>query len=251
MIKIKGFTLFITFSLIFTSCFTGFFAETEESIEGIERQHYTTVQFNNSTTGNSGHKILKVKVFSDLARNNPMGEAVPPRTTSDIVDCTPSSMHDFYFTFYLNINGVEIPFSPPSDKGGFHSYPVKRNDNTVVPIPPISERNPNANEILVTDALFLVIRNLSSSTIDLSTGSSGMHTTQTTVDGMQYILANQSGTYRLTTTNISNYVVMINYITPVPLPITTVERGKFYIFNFNGSTLTLSDEKNIAWGNSL
>ena len=243
MLRINGLCLLSAiFLLVFSSCFTGFFPETKETIDGIERVHTTTVQFSNVG-------IFRVKVFIDNGRNDQIGD-IPALSTSNPVECYPHALFNFYLTYFLKINDIVIPFAPPLNKGGFHPYPVPRNINTVVPIPHLNESITNPDEVLITDAYYFSIKNSSSRILNLAFGSGGTSVIQETIGGEVNIMANQTGVYKLTNTNLSSIGLIVGAITNLPLPISSVTRGSIYSFEYNGTSLYLLNETQITLRNT-
>jgi len=243
---IRGF-FFIIFILILSlsSCFSGFFPQNdEEKIDGIERAHSTRVQFSNINA-------FKISVFINGNRDlsTQIGYDVPAYTTSEFVECAPSSLFSFYLRYYLNISDVEIPYNPPFGKGGLVTYPVPRNKETTVPIPSLF--NPSFNidldELLVTDSYYFSIKNTSLSTFNLLIGN----IPQTSTDGIEYIINDQTAVYRFTSTNLSNIKLVANLVNEFSFPLATVERGKVYSLEFTGYSILHHKTVDITLRNSV
>jgi len=248
---IKFYFTIVILTMLFSSCFTGFFPTTEESITGIERHHTTRVRFNNNTGGLNLFNRHRVSVFSDMNRQTKIGQDVAPNSTSGFFECTPSNLFSFYLTYHLTIGGVNIPYNPPLERGGWLPFPVKRNEDNTVPIPPLAEvMTGQLNDLLITDAFYLAIKNNGSFVMSLMAGIM----TQIPVNSIEpYIQPGQTGIYRLENQTLSglNILVLLN---TYPFPINTAYRGNVYLFDFDGNDILhnpATDVIEITVSNSL
>jgi len=246
MIRFKNYFLLLVFALIFSSCFTGFFDETEEKIDGIKRAHSTKVCFENSGANN----IHKVSVFYDNDRTSKIGNDILPGQISDSYDIFPSHLYTFYLTFYLSISGVEIPIAPSAADGGMLQEPIKRDEENTVKITSLFTSVSDIDKILVNDCYYITIKNATGPAFAFLSGNQ-LYNVVGGEEGDEYITVGKTAIYKLTATTPSNPRIQVSG-NPYTLPVTTFERGKVYSFTYNGgSSIVFDGSKDISLNSTL
>jgi len=238
MIRFKSIYL-LFLALFLSSCFTGFFPETEEVIDGVVRAHATKVCFRNTGPTN----VHKVTVYYDNDRTDKICDVLPG-ATSALSDIFPSSLYSFFVTFYLTISGIEIPVAPSPGDGGLLQHPIKRDVENTVPIVSIFTLISDLDKILVNDGYYITIRNVTGPVFSFLAGSQ-LYNVVGGEEGDEYITAGNTGIYKLTATSPYNPRVQVSTVS-YTLPITTFERGKVYSFAFNGSSVAYLGVKDIS-----
>jgi len=242
MKRLKCFYFLTILTLLSVSCFTGFFPENKETIDGIERPHTTKIHFNN--TG-----IHRAIVFSDHNRMHKIGDATPNGLSASY-DFSPSFLFDFYLTYYLSISGVEIPFIPPMSQGGVIQEPVRRDqDNSINIISLLNRPLLDPDTILINNVYYIAINNSSLESFRFMTGVF-INNVVDGKEGDEVIEPGKTGIYMLAATQQPTPRVRV-VLTDYPLSITSFERGKVYSFDFNGSFVTLNSITDITLSNSM
>jgi hypothetical protein len=244
MKQLKGVCLLAVFVLFFSSCFTGFFPETKELIDGIERPHTTRVRFSNLGESN----LHRVSVFSDSGRKSKIGNDIAPNSISELEDISQSFLFDFYLTFHLPIGGIEIPFNPSARDGGVLQEPIVRDQENTINIISLFTRISDHNRILVNDGYYIIIRNAGGPTFSFLTGNL-IHNVVNGNEGDEYISNGNTGIYFLTQNNPNNPRIQV-VGQPTALPPTNFERGKVYSFVYNGSSVSFERVADITLNNS-
>jgi len=190
-------------------------------------------------TGNTKIKFTNleqypVTVYRDSLRQNEFAKVAALGSTVVAAESSASGTA-FYPTFHLelfDIPGISVPYNAP----GIVTPPIAKDSTTDVPIPKL--------ETIDTGTAFIKVINNSSSSLTLRQGG-----TEINLLGASYgiVAPNQSAVYEVVPGPSSGYSLMRNTVTPVTFPagFTEFSRGVIYVFDYNGTSLTLTEIKSV------
>ncbi|GBU28376.1 hypothetical protein R84B8_01934 [Treponema sp. R8-4-B8] len=246
MKRITSFTLcfFVLFTLFFVSCedpdpdpnnpidiSKWFTDDPATSPDG-----GTYVKFNNN------NNAFAVSLYSDSARYVEIVE-VPAGSQSDPIPFAPNtSGAQFYPTYQIELEDLSLPY----EGAGFISR-VDQNKITTLTVPSlkdISDKNPDTQ---LTSNAYIKIQNNGTSSLTLRKGNSEVF-----LEGIDSTILNggETGLYKITPGTVSGYSLRKNTVDPVDFPssVTEFSAARVYIFNFNGSALTLLSQTALTLG---
>jgi len=249
------------FFVILTSCFSGFFPENEETIKGIMRPHTTYVEFRND----SGiYNIHGVWVFLTPDRSDQHPIKIDAFSKSDPVHMDPIHRFNYYFSYILRIEGIDIRYELPSKYGlGMDEAYVPRNVLTSIHIPTIFNKMEDSkllyeiDDPLVSDTYFAIYNNTSSSiNFVVLDQSQPFHDAPTSVPHNQFtthvykLTQNQFTAVNSPATGVritgAYQIIALNMNTTGE----TFQRGYFYNITFTPGTITITDSKPINFANT-
>ena len=247
MKKISLCLLLAVLVLFVASCFSGFFEDKNETVIGDKNPYTTRVQFDNRAGAH------KVQLFNNGGRTSQIGGDVQKGYMSSLADCPHGNPYTFFVTYFLNINGAEIPYVPASGKGDHFQYPVPRGEDTVVPVPTLASSGITNDEILITSYIYLNIQNRGGRMVELFAGGvGGASAMQEGINGEKNIPHNGQVIYRLSNPNLTNLNIRPSGIADLPFPVYSYQRGYVYLFEYTSNgTFDLMGGDPITLLNSL
>jgi fibronectin type 3 domain-containing protein len=208
--------------VVFIACGNG----TDDDTKSDPEKPTTFVKFTNL-------EQYKVTVYRDSLRQNVFAEvAALGSITVDLP--APSSEITFYPTFHLDIfdvPGISIPYN---DLG--FSIPIKADTTNSVNIPPLKS--------IQINSAFIKITNNGVSSLTLRQGNSE----ERPLGGVSsLVMPDQSAVYQIAPGSSSGYSIRDNSPTPVAFPagFTEFRPGIIYVFAYNGTSLTLVEERSV------
>jgi len=258
MKKIKSIVLAVFLIICLSSCFSGFFAETEEEIISINIQHTTEIEFRNDFNMNNVHAV-NVYLTPDRSDTPTVINAF---SISNPVSVEPVNDFYYYFTYVLRIEGISINYVlPPKYGTGMGVAHVPRNSLTSAYIPSILDRmneyhlSHEINDPLVTDTYFSVFNNTTGAiNFVVLDQAQPFHNGTTSVPQN----AGATNTYRLSQnqfSSINNTTTGVRSIgtyqtTPLNTTGETFQRGYFYNLEFSSSGITIISSRPINIANT-
>jgi len=239
--KMKKQIIIIAVISIFTLSCTGFFdLRDRENIENLGEKgpdgqviSTTHVWFDNS------NNVFPVDVFSSFDRTYKVNTAIiqPNQKTSNISWLPTRENEDFifYLTFYLPIEGLNIPFIPQS--WGSTSVNIPFNKTTKIQIYDLIN-TVSENAILIDDVCIIIENNFASA-VQFNRGSIVLYPDNH--KGVMTLNPGLKGLYIVPPANITitaTYTIMPNPQTMHNLPspqITSLAAGNVYIITINAS----------------
>ena len=235
----RQFALIAIVTVLIVSC-TGFFdmREYEEIVDrsvkdedGFLLESDTMINFLNIG------KKFPVDVFAAPARSVRVNRTLIPADSQSKfpwIPTTPDKPFTFYFTFYLPIEGLDIPFI--SNTWGSTTKYIKFNDTTEVLVPDLKKifyDQKIENEFLINNVC-VILENNSSHQVTFMRGTASLQPEN--ISSGFLVPTNEKGLYRINpSTTSSGFSVTVNFA-PFQLPseITSFSAGHVYIIEITG-----------------
>ena len=228
--QIINFRRFTAMGIIFCLCIV---AACENPADGNDTKPEPEKPTENTFVKFTNREQFKVTVYMDSLRQQAVTEVAAQG--SKIVAAAPSASGiAFYPTFHLDIfdvQGISVAYNAPAVV-----TTIAENKTTDVPIPEL--------ESIDTGSAFIQITNDSSYSLSLRQGGAEINPLGASTG---VINANQSAVYEVAPGPISGYSFRRNTTDSVAFPasLTEFRPGIIYVFTYNGTSLTLTEERSV------
>jgi len=192
----------------------------------------TLIEFNNL-------EEFPVTIYSDSLRNNVFAEVAANSTKTVSSNISSTTVTPFYPTFNLLypigdpvIRTLSIPYNGPS-----FVHNIEANKTTTVPIEKLKS--------IYINSSYLLIINKSNHSLSLSDGGANE---KAPLNGDSPVInSGQNAAYSVLPGSVSNYLIMINTITPTAFPsvLTEFKQGIIHVVTYNDTGIVLIDEKSL------
>jgi len=220
-------------TIFFVSC-TGFYDLRDQTriIDQSEKDENGQVISTTKIYFDNTWNKFPVDVFSTHTRTIKVS-SVQANAVSDIVSWLPTRPNEdfyFYLTFYLPIEGIQLPFIPRSWGADTSSMSIPFNTTTQIPIVNISTSGIIPDDALMIDDVCIILENSFSMTVQFQRGNVVLKPENQSNNTINY---GQKGLFRIPPANTNaGYQIRSGgqeYFYNLPSDITSLARGNVYI----------------------